>query len=31
MGVYAAISGAQLLVLQINYLCVAGYGIKAGR
>ncbi|WIA43760.1 hypothetical protein OEZ86_010184 [Tetradesmus obliquus] len=31
MGVYAAISGAQLLVLQANYLCVAGYGIKAGR
>jgi hypothetical protein len=31
MGVYAAISGAQLLVLQINYLCVAGFGIKAGR
>lgn len=31
MGIYAAISGAQLVMLQINFLCVVTFGIRAGR
>jgi hypothetical protein len=31
MGVYAAISGAQLLLLQINFMSIVRYGIRAGR
>jgi len=31
MGIYAAISGAQLMVLQINFVCVVTFGIRAGR
>lgn len=31
MGIYAAISGAQLVVLQINFVCVVTFGIRAGR
>lgn len=31
MGIYAAISGAQLVMLQINFTCVVTFGIRAGR
>lgn len=31
MGIYAAISGAQLMILQINFYCVVTFGIRAGR
>ena len=31
MGIYAAISGAQLMLLQINFYCVVTFGIRAGR
>lgn len=31
MVIYAAISGAQLVMLQINFTCVVTFGIRAGR
>ena len=31
MGIYAAISGAQLMLLQVNFYCVVTFGIRAGR